>query len=90
MDFRDITAVDAKGRHVVIELKAKKATKEALAQILAYMGEVVVTKELPLAQIRGILIAPDFQERAVLAARVTPNVTLMRYRMPLAFELVTG
>lgn len=90
MDFRDITAVDAEGRHVVIELKAKKATKEALAQILAYMGEIVVTKGLPPTEIRGILIAPDFQERAVLAAKVTPNVALVRYRIPLAFDLVTG
>ncbi|MBB3355560.1 hypothetical protein FHT70_005523 [Rhizobium sp. BK049] len=86
-NFRDITAVDAKGRQVVIELKAVKATKEVLAQILAYMGEIVVKDGLAKSKMRGIIVAPDFQDKTVYAAIMTPNVSLFRYTLaPLKFE----
>lgn len=86
-NFCDITAVDAKGRHVVIELKAVKATKEVVAQTLAYMGEAVATVGLAKSKMRGIIVAPDFQDKTVYAAMMTPNVSLFRYTLdPLRFK----
>ena len=89
-NFRDITAVDAKGRHVVIELKAVKATKEVLAQTLAYMGEAVAIDGIAKSKVRGIIVAPAFQDKTVYAAMMTPNVSLFRYTLePLKFERLT-
>ena len=75
--FRDITAKDQAGNTVVIELKAGKAGKDAVAQLLAYMGEVKAAQNPP--GLRGILVADDFQANAVAAASVVPNIALKCY-----------
>jgi hypothetical protein len=75
--FRDITAKDQAGNTVVIELKAGKAGKDAVAQLLAYMGEVKAAQNP--CGLRGILVAYDFQANAVAAASVVPNIALKRY-----------
>ncbi|PKA43218.1 hypothetical protein CWR43_14325 [Rhizobium sullae] len=62
-DFRDITALDKEENLVVIELKAVKAGKDAVAQLLSYMGDVVKKKGVASNKVRGILVAPDFQEK---------------------------
>jgi endonuclease len=49
----DITAKDRNGATVVIELKAGKAGRRAIGQILAYMGDFTQDKK----QIRGIVVA---------------------------------
>lgn len=82
--FRDITAKDQAGNIVVIELKASKAGPEAVTQLLAYMGEVKAVQNP--SGLRGILIAPDFQPKALAAASVVPNVVLKRYIFHLTFE----
>ncbi|MBY6047306.1 endonuclease NucS domain-containing protein [Vannielia litorea] len=80
--FIDILAKDADGHHVVIELKAVTARKDAIAQCLAYMGDLAETLgQSP----RGILIAPDFDAKAVSAARVVPSLTLKRYSFTFSF-----
>src|SRR5947209_7056242 len=56
--FIDITARDASGSIVVIELKAGAAGQRAVAQILSYMGDVAA--EEASMRVRGILIATTF------------------------------
>jgi RecB family endonuclease NucS len=58
----DITAEDAKGSTVVIELKAGTAKPDAVAQILAYMATVAEPSNHP---VRGILVAGDFHKRVL-------------------------
>ena len=82
----DITARDAKGATVVIELKAVPADRDAVGQILAYMGDLIGTTPT----VRGILIAGEFSPRAVAAARAAPNVRLVRYRFKFSFEVVSA
>ena len=82
--FRDITAKDQAGNTVIIELKAGKAGPEAVTQLLAYMGEVRTATNPP--GLRGILVAPDFQAKALAAASMVPNIALKRYVIHLSFE----
>jgi len=81
----DITAQDADGVTVVIELKAGMAAPAALTQILAHMSAVAGQDQ---SAVRGVLIAGDFHPRIVFATRATPNVQLLRYRSMFNFEAV--
>jgi hypothetical protein len=80
----DITAEDRNGTTVVIELKAGKAGRRAIGQILAYMGDFVQGKKT----IRGILVAEEFSPQAMSAARVVPDLQLRKYSFKFAFETV--
>lgn len=79
----DILARDAAGALVVIELKAAKAPRDAVAQVLAYMGDL---QEEEAGRIRGMLIAPDFDAKAVAAARMVPGLKLVRYSFSFTFR----
>lgn len=79
----DILARDSVGTLVVIELKAVKAPRDAVAQVLAYMGDL---HDDARGQVRGILIAPDFDQKAVAAARVVPTLKLVRYGFSFTFR----
>ena len=81
----DISAEDQAGARVLVELKAIKAPPEALTQLLGYMGALSGQDD---RKIRGILVAPDFHERVIFAARATPNVQLRRYRFRFTFEAI--
>lgn len=81
----DITAADAQGQVVVIELKAGSATQNVITQILAYLGAVAETDKKP---VRGILVAGDFHKRVVLAARAVPMLQLRKYAFQFSFEPV--
>ena len=83
--YIDITAKDAQGYTVVIELKAGTASPEAVAQVLAYMSAVGESDQGP---VRGILVAGDFHKRVVLAARAVPALELKKYSFQFAFEPV--
>ncbi|MBW8784581.1 MAG: DUF91 domain-containing protein [Novosphingobium sp.] len=76
--FIDILAVDAAGSLVVIELKAGIAKREALGQILGYMGDL--KSEEPQSEVRGILVAASFDKSCRSARAVTPAVQLREYR----------
>ncbi|WP_363349521.1 endonuclease NucS domain-containing protein [Methylocystis echinoides] len=80
----DITARDAAGRLVVIELKAGTAGRDAIGQILSYMGDV--SAEEGSVEVRGVLVASDFDSRAVSAARMAPRLTLRRYSVAFRFQ----
>jgi hypothetical protein len=79
----DIFAKDAAGSSVIIELKAVKAQRDAVAQVLAYMGDVLEETGAP---VRGLLVAPEFDTKAVAAAKVVPTLTLVSYRFSFIFE----
>ena len=81
--FIDITAKAPDGTVVVIELKAGTARREAIGQVLSYMGDV--NDEEP-GKVRGILVAGDFDDKARAAARVVPTLLLRRYRVTFEFS----
>ena len=82
----DITARDTSGAIVVIELKAGAARREAVGQILSYMGDIAVDE--PDQKVRGILIASDFDKKAIAAARMAPSLTLRTYGVRFNFSKV--
>jgi hypothetical protein len=86
--FIDITARDASGAIVVIELKAGPAGQRAVAQILSYMGDVASEEES--AGVRGILVASSFDRKAKAAARMVPTLTLRSYSVRFLFSDVHG
>ena len=83
--FIDITAKDAQGRKVVIELKAPVAKPEVIAQTLAYMQALQSEDNV---EVRGIIIASDFVDRVKLAARQIPNLKLVKYAFQFSFNEV--
>ena len=82
--FIDITARDASGATVVIELKAGAAGQRAIAQILSYMGDVATEEDG--TTVRGVLVASEFDARAKAAARMVPNLILRKYSVRFAFS----
>ena len=81
--FIDITAEDRDGKVVVIELKAGTARREAIGQVLSYMGDIAEEES---AEVRGILVAGEFDDKARAAARVVPGLSLRRYRVKFEFS----
>ena len=83
--FIDITAKAPDDTVVVIELKAGTARRDAVAQILSYMGDIATEEP---HDVRGILVAGDFDDRARAAARVVPSLCLRRYSVVFQFHAV--
>ena len=79
----DITAEAPDGALVVIELKAGRADLRAIGQVLSYMGSV---DHEPDRAVRGILVAGDFEPRAVMAADAVPNLELRVYSFSFGFS----
>lgn len=80
----DILCKDKKGEYVVIETKAGKAKEAALGQILGYIGAL---KESGVTEnIRGILVASDFESRIVFAVKALQNIKLAKYNLCFKFE----
>jgi RecB family endonuclease NucS len=82
----DIVARDESGSTVVIELKAGEADRDAVGQLLSYMGDLMEEGE----QVRGVLVAHAFTSRATSAARSVPTIQLMQYRFQFTFERVSS
>jgi len=70
----DITAEDHRGATVVVELKIGRAGRQAVGQILGYMGAIMRRK----ANVRGILVANEFSPQGRAAAQVVPNLELRK------------
>lgn len=84
--FIDITARDAQGAIVVVELKTGTARQGAVAQVLSYIGDIA--EEEPDQAVRGLLVAGDFDKKAGSAARVLPShvLSLRSYRVRFEFK----
>ncbi|EHU9474294.1 DUF91 domain-containing protein, partial [Vibrio vulnificus] len=83
----DILAKDKTGQLVVIELKAGKAKDSALGQLLGYIG--CLSESSDTSNIRGILVASDFDKRVVFGAKAISNVKLVKYQISFNLEVVT-
>ena len=81
----DILATDKKKVCVVIELKAGTADRDAIGQIMSYMGDLQGEDG---GSVRGILIAGDFTARAVAASKAVPNIELRKYGFKFSFQKV--
>ena len=84
--FIDITARDSEGAIVVIELKTGTARRDAVAQVLSYMGDIA--EEEPDSQVRGLLVAGEFDRKVRAAARMVPALSLRSYRVNFEFKAV--
>ncbi len=80
----DILANDSHGNPVVIELKAGKAKDNALGQLLGYMG-CIATNE----NIRGILVASDFDKKVIYASKCLKNIKLLKYKVSFELQEIT-
>jgi RecB family endonuclease NucS len=80
--YIDITAEDKDGATLVIELKAIEADRDAVGQLLAYMGDLMNDDS---KSVRGVLVAPSFTGRATSAAHAA-KVELKRYSVTFSFE----
>lgn len=80
----DILAQDQSGAAVVIELKSVKARRDVIGQVLAYMGDLATEFET----VRGFLIAPDYDEKVISAARVVKTLDLRTYSFNFAFAKI--
>lgn len=73
----DLLARDAEHRLVAIELKAGQARDSALGQLLGYIGCLSSTEP----NVRGILVASNFDSRVVFAGKGLPHVKLLKYQL---------
>jgi hypothetical protein len=81
----DLLAHDQADRFVVIELKVGRADDKVVGQILRYMGWV--KRELANgADVRGIIVASDFDDRIRYAVEAIPSVELKRYEINFSFD----
>ena len=60
----DLLCRGADGKHVVIEIKAKEANDAVFGQILRYMGWIHRNFEHGENNVRGIILASHFPDRA--------------------------
>ena len=79
----DILARDGDGILWVIELKAGMANERAIGQLAAYMGALAEEES---GDIRGLLVAQEFTEKARYASRAIQGITLKRYGFSFTFE----
>jgi len=76
----DLLAKDNQGNTIVIELKAGKANDSALGQLLGYIG-CLSENPKKYKNIRGILVASDFDKRVVYAVKNLQNIKLVKYQV---------
>ena len=81
----DILTQDTAGDFVIIELKAGKAKDAALGQLLGYIGCLSQDKN---SKVRGILIASNFDQRVVFAAKALSHIKLVKYALSFKLEVV--
>lgn len=81
----DLLAKDNEDQLVVIELKAVKGKDSALGQLLGYIG--CLSKQNN--NVRGILVASDFDSRVVFAASNLPNIRLIKYELSFKLNEIT-
>ena len=81
----DILAVDKGSNFVVIELKAGTASHATVGQLLGYMSWV--RRNIAEGkQVRGIIIADDFDTKLRYAVFELPSILLKKYEVHFAFK----
>jgi hypothetical protein len=82
----DILAKDVKDNLVIIKLKGDTTQISTLSQILNSMA--AIKNELGERNIRGLIVAKDFDNEILLASRKSSNVSLVKYQVKYNFEVV--
>lgn len=81
----DLLALDKKDNFVVIELKVGLATDRVVGQILGYVR--YVRRNLAKGKdVRGFIIANDFDERLKYAVAELPKIRLKKYMVKFEFK----
>jgi len=75
---------DSKNELLVIELKAGVAKKDALSQILEYIGKLM--KKFPEKIINGRIIASDIDDSLKDACLSTPNIKTLKYKIEISIN----
>ena len=65
--------------------QAGRASSDVIAQVLSYMSAVAESENNP---VRGMIVAGDFSERVILAARAVPNLPLVKYSFCFSFKRI--
>lgn len=84
--FIDLLAKDKNGNFVVVELKAGKGKDAVIGQTLGYIG--ALSKELKIDNVRGIIVALDFEDRLKYAVSAINNLVLIKYALTFDFSNV--
>jgi hypothetical protein len=77
----DFLCTDKKGGFVVIETKRETPDRQAIGQVLGYMGWVRQRLCTKGQSVRGILIANEVSDQLKLAATVIPDLALYCYEI---------
>jgi hypothetical protein len=77
----DFLARDADGNFVVIETKRNVPDRQAIGQVLGYMGWVRTKLCTGQQTVRGILIAGEATDRLRMAVAAVPNLALYLYEV---------
>lgn len=81
----DILARDQQNNYVVVELKAGVADQSTFGQLSAYMGWI--KKNLAKGEnVRGMIVANDFDDKIKYAVQSVSNIKLKRYVLEFKFE----
>jgi len=81
----DLLALDKENNFVVIELKAGLATDRVVGQVLGYIR--YVRKNLAKEKdVRGLIVADDFDERLKYAVAEIPKLKLKKYVVNFKFQ----
>jgi Predicted nuclease of the RecB family len=84
----DLLAVDEDDNYVVLELKVTKGADYALGQLLRYMGWVKA-KLCKDNTVKGVIVAPEIDNKLKYAASMVEDVTLYRYQVSFTIEAVS-
>ena len=77
----DLICLDAQDNYVVLELKATHTSDVVIGQILRYMGYIRETYAEPSGKnVKGIVLAPSFDEQLRLAAKEA-GISVLRVRI---------
>jgi hypothetical protein len=58
-------------------------SSDVIAQVLSYIGATADEEQKP---VRGIIVAGDFIDRVIYAAKAVPNLTLIKYSFQFSFD----
>ncbi len=87
--FIDILAKDSQGRYVIIELYTGIAGNDVVSKILKYMVDIAEAEGQLFEQVRGIIVASDFDEWVRIASQGIPNLDLNSDSYTLDFKKET-
>ena len=65
--------------------QAGRASSDVIAQVLSYMSAVAESENNP---VRGMIVAGDFSERVILAARAVPSLSPVKYSFRFSFKRI--